>query len=330
MKIYHDADVDIDVLKGKTVAVMGYGSQGRAQALCFRDSGLNVVIGLRKDGRSWNKAKEDGFKVVDFAEAAKTADVIMMLLPDEVQPKVYKEFVEPNIREGCALEFAHGFAVTYKTIVPPKNIDVIMMAPKAPGDKERDVFVEGFGVPALVCVHQDYTGNAKKIALALAKGLGATRAGVFETTFDNETLTDLFGEQAVLCGGTTGLIKSGFKTLVEGGYPPEMAYFEVCHEAKLIVDLINEGGFEKMWHVVSNTAEYGGLTRRDLVITEESEKGMKKILDDIESGKFKADWTSEWANDLKDLKAMEEKEKDLQIEVTGREIRKLFEKKKKN
>ncbi|MGE4577292.1 MAG: ketol-acid reductoisomerase, partial [Candidatus Methanomethylophilaceae archaeon] len=223
MKIYHDADVDIDVLKGKTVAVMGYGSQGRAQALCFRDSGLNVVIGLRKDGRSWNKAKEDGFKVVDFAEAAKTADVIMMLLPDEVQPKVYKQFVEPNIREGCALEFAHGFAITYKTIVPPKNVDVIMMAPKAPGDKERDVFVEGFGVPALVCVHQDHTGNAKNIALALAKGLGSTRAGVFETTFDYETLTDLFGEQAVLCGGTTGLIKSGFKTLVDAGYPPEMA-----------------------------------------------------------------------------------------------------------
>lgn len=330
MKIYHDADVDIDVLKGKTVAVMGYGSQGRAQALCFRDSGLNVVIGLRKDGKSWNKAKEDGFKVVEFAEAAKTADVIMMLLPDEVQPKVYKQFVEPNIREGCALEFAHGFAIIYKTIVPPKNVDVIMMAPKAPGDKERDVFVEGFGVPALVCVHQDYTGNAKKIALALAKGLGSTRAGVFETTFEYETLTDLFGEQAVLCGGTTGLIKSGFKTLVDAGYPPEMAYFEVCHESKLIVDLINEGGFEKMWHVVSNTAEYGGLTKRDLVITKESENGMKKILDDIESGKFKDDWTAEWANDLKNLKAMEEKEKNLQIEITGREIRKLFEKKKKN
>jgi ketol-acid reductoisomerase len=330
MKIYHDSDVDINVLKGKTVAVLGFGSQGRAQALCFRDSGLDVVIGLRKGGKSWEKAKEDGFKVFEFGDAVKKADVVMMLLPDEVQPKVYKEFVEPNIKEGAALEFAHGFAITYKTIVPPKNVDVIMMAPKAPGDKERDVFLEGFGVPALVCVHQDYTGNAMKTALALAKGLGSTRAGVFETTFDNETLTDLFGEQAVLCGGTTALIKSGFQVLVDAGYPPEMAYFEVCHEAKLIVDLINEGGFEKMWHVVSNTAEYGGLVKRDLVITKESEEGMRKILKDIESGKFKDEWTAEWANDLKYLREIEEKEKDLQIEITGREIRKLFEKKKKN
>lgn len=327
MKIYHDSDVDINVLKGKTVAVMGYGSQGRAQALCFRDSGLDVVIGLRKNGKSWEKAKEDGFKVSEFADAVKGADVVMMLLPDEVQPKVYKEFVEPNLKEGAALEFAHGFAITYKTITPPKNIDVIMMAPKSPGDKERDVFLEGFGVPALVSVYQDFTGNAKNIALALAKGLGSTRAGVFETSFDDETFTDLFGEQAVLCGGATALINSGFKTLVNAGYPPEMAYFEVSHELKLIVDLINEGGFEKMWHVVSNTAEFGGLTKRDLVITKESEKGMKKILEDIESGKFRDEWTGEWAKDLKNLKEMEEKEKSLQIEVTGREIRKLFERK---
>ncbi len=330
MKIYHDADVDLNVLKGKKIAVMGYGSQGRAQALCFRDSGLDVTIGVRKGGKSWEKAKEDGFKVSEFADAVKGADVVMMLLPDEVQPKVYKEFVEPNIKKGAALEFAHGFAIIYKTIVPPKDVDVIMMAPKSPGDKERDIFVEGFGVPALVCVHQDYTGNAKKIALALAKGLGSTRAGVFETTFENETLTDLFGEQAVLCGGITALINAGFETLVKAGYPPEMAYFEVSHETKLIVDLINEGGFEKMWHVVSNTAEYGGLTTRDYVITDESKKGMKKILDDIESGAFKNKWTAEWANDLKNLKAMEEKEKKLEIEVVGREIRKLFERKNKN
>lgn len=327
MKIYHDSDVDINVLKGKTVAVLGYGSQGRAQALCFRDSGLEVVIGLRKGGNSWEKAKEDGFKVLEFGDAVKDADVIMMLLPDEIQPRVYEEFVEPNIKEGAALEFAHGFAIIYETIVPPENVDVIMMAPKAPGDKERDVFVEGFGVPALVCVHQDYTGNAMKIALALAKGLGSTRAGVFETTFENETLTDLFGEQAVLCGGTTALIKSGFDILVEAGYPPEMAYFEVCHEAKLIVDLINEGGFEKMWHVVSNTAEYGGLTKRDMVITKESEEGMKKILKDIESGKFRDEWVAEWDNDLKNLRAMEEKEKDLELEIVGKKIRTLFERK---
>lgn len=327
MKIYHDSDVDINVLKGKTVAVLGYGSQGRAQALCFRDSGLEIVIGLRKGGNSWEKAKEDGFKVLEFGEAVKGADVVMMLLPDEVQPRVYEEFVEPNIKEGAALEFAHGFAIIYETIVPPENVDVIMMAPKAPGDKERDVFVEGFGVPAIVCVHQDYTGNAMKIALALAKGLGSTRAGVFETTFENETLTDLFGEQAVLCGGTTALIKSGFDILVEAGYPPEMAYFEVCHEAKLIVDLINEGGFEKMWHVVSNTAEYGGLTKRDLVITKESEEGMRKILKDIESGKFRDEWVAEWDNDLKYLREMEEKEKDLELEIVGKKIRTLFERK---
>ncbi|MDD2533018.1 MAG: ketol-acid reductoisomerase, partial [Candidatus Methanomethylophilaceae archaeon] len=262
-------------------------------------------------------------------DAVKGADVVMMLLPDEVQPDIYKEMVKPNLKAGAALEFAHGFAITYELIVPPDNVDVIMMAPKAPGDMERLMFLEGFGVPALVCVHQDVTGNAKKIALALAKGLGSTRAGVFETTFDNETKTDLFGEQAVLCGGLTAMIKAGFDTLVDAGYPPEMAYFEVLHETKLIVDLINMGGFEHMWYVVSNTAEYGGLTRRDRVITEESKKGMKSILDDIESGKFKDEWRAEWKAGLKNLKKMEKDESDLQLEVVGRDIRKLFERKKK-
>ncbi|MDR3205885.1 MAG: ketol-acid reductoisomerase [Candidatus Methanoplasma sp.] len=327
MQIYHDSDVDINVLKGKKVSVLGYGAQGRAQALCFHDSGLDVTVGARKDGASWNKIKEDGLKVAEFSDAVKGADVVLMLLPDEIQPDVYKQHVEPNLKKGAALEFAHGFAITYKLIVPPKDVDVIMMAPKSPGDMERVVFLEGFGVPALVCVHQDATGNAKKIALALAKGLGATRAGVFETTFDNETKTDLFGEQAVLCGGITALIKSGFKTLVEGGYPPEMAYFEVLHEVKLITDLINKGGFELMWHVVSNTAEYGGLTRRDKVITSESEKGMKSILSDIESGKFKDDWRAEWKAGLVNLKKMESDEKQLQLEVVGRDIRQLFERK---
>ncbi|MDR1405178.1 MAG: ketol-acid reductoisomerase [Candidatus Methanoplasma sp.] len=327
MHIYHDSDVDINVLKGKKVSVLGYGAQGRAQALCLSDSGLDVTVGLRKNGKSWNKAKEDGLKVAEFADVVKGADVVMMLLPDEIQPDIYKQYVEPNLKKGAALEFAHGFAITYKLINPPKDVDVIMMAPKSPGDMEREVFLQGFGVPALVCVHQDATGNAKKIALALAKGLGATRAGVFETTFDNETKTDLFGEQAVLCGGLTALIKSGFKTLVDGGYPPEMAYFEVLHEVKLITDLINKGGFELMWYVVSNTAEYGGLTRRDKVITQESEKGMKSILGDIESGKFKDDWRAEWAAGLVNLKRMEEDEKKLQIETVGRDIRQLFERK---
>ncbi|MDD3127718.1 MAG: ketol-acid reductoisomerase [Candidatus Methanomethylophilaceae archaeon] len=329
MKIYHDADVDLGILSGKKIAVLGYGAQGRAQALCFHDSGLDVTVGARKNGKSWNRVKEDGLKVAEIPDAVKGADVVMMLLPDEVQPDIYKEMVKPNLKAGAALEFAHGFAITYELIVPPDNVDVIMMAPKAPGDMERLMFLEGFGVPALVCVHQDVTGNAKKIALALAKGLGSTRAGVFETTFDNETKTDLFGEQAVLCGGLTAMIKAGFDTLVDAGYPPEMAYFEVLHETKLIVDLINMGGFEHMWYVVSNTAEYGGLTRRDRVITEESKKGMKSILDDIESGKFKDEWRAEWKAGLKNLKKMEKDESDLQLEVVGRDIRKLFERKKK-
>ena len=328
MKIYHDNDADLKVFDGKKVAVLGYGSQGRAQALCFHDSGIDVTIGARKDGKSWNKAKEDGLKVVEFADAVKDADVVMMLLPDEVQPEIYKEFVEPNLKKGAALEFAHGFAITYKLITPPEDVDVIMMAPKSPGDMERLQFLEGFGVPALICIYQDVTGNAKDIALGLAKGLGSTRAGVFETTFDRETFTDLFGEQAVLCGGQTELIKRGFETLVEAGYPPEMAYFEVLHETKLITDLINVGGFEKMWYVVSNTAEYGGLTRRDRVITPESMAGMKSVLDDIETGKFKDEWRADWNNGLKDLKALEKKDSELQIEVVGKEIRALFERKK--
>jgi ketol-acid reductoisomerase len=328
MQIYHDADVDINVLKGKKISVLGYGAQGRAQALCFHDSGLDVTVGARKDGRSWNRVKEDGLKVAEIPDAVKDADVVLMLLPDEAQPDIYREQVAPNLKKGAALEFAHGFAITYKLIDPPKDVDVIMMAPKAPGDMERLVFLEGFGVPALVCVHQDATGNAKKIALALAKGLGATRAGVFETTFDNETKTDLFGEQAVLCGGLTAMIKAGFQTLVDGGYPPEMAYFEVLHETKLITDLINVGGFEKMWYVVSNTAEYGGLTRRDRVITDESKAGMRSILDDIESGKFKDEWRAEWKGGLKNLKKMEEDEKTLLLETTGKDIRALFERKK--
>ena len=257
MKLYHDHDADLKVLDGKKVAVLGYGAQGRAQALCFHDSGIDVTVGVRKDGKSWNKAKEDGLKVAEFADAVKGADVVMILLPDEIQPDIYRDYVAPNLKKGAALEFAHGFNITYKLITPPEDVDVIMMAPKSPGDKERDEFVAGFGVPALICIHQDYTGNAKNIALALAKGLGSTRAGVFETTFDNETYTDLFGEQAVLCGGMTALIKAGFETLTKAGYPPQMAYFEVLHETKLIDDLIYSGGFERMWHVVSNTAEYG-------------------------------------------------------------------------
>ena len=328
MDIYHDSDADLNVLKGKKIAVLGYGAQGRAQALCLHDSGLDITVGVRKNGASWNKVKEDGLKVAEIPDAVKGADVVMMLLPDEVQPDIYKEMVRPNMKKGAALEFAHGFAITFNLIDPPKDVDVIMMAPKSPGDIERIAYLEGFGVPALISVHRDVSGNAKNLALALAKGIGSTRAGVFETSFDFETKSDLFGEQAVLCGGVTALIKAGYETLREGGYPPEIAYFEVLHEVKLIVDLIQAGGFAKMWHVVSNTAEYGGLTRRDRVITEESKKGMRSILADIESGKFKDDWRAEWKNGLKNLKKMEADDLALELEVIGKDIRSLFERKK--
>ena len=328
MDIYHDSDADLNVLKGKKIAVLGYGAQGRAQALCLHDSGLDVTVGVRKNGPSWNKVKEDGLKAAEIPDAVKGADVVMMLLPDELQPDLYKEMVKPNMKKGAALEFAHGFAITFNLIDPPNDVDVIMMAPKSPGDIERIAYLEGFGVPALISVHRDVSGNAKKIALALAKGIGSTRAGVFETSFDFETKSDLFGEQAVLCGGVTALIKAGYETLREGGYPPEIAYFEVLHEVKLIVDLIQAGGFAKMWHVVSNTAEYGGLTRRDRVITKESKEGMRSILADIESGKFKDDWRAEWKNGLKNLKKMESEDLALELETVGKDIRALFERKK--
>jgi ketol-acid reductoisomerase len=327
MEIYHDSDVDMNILKGKKIAVLGYGAQGRAQALCLHDSGLDITVGARKTGASWNKVKEDGLKVAEIPDAVKNADVVMMLLPDEVQPDIYEEMVRPNMKKGAALEFAHGFSITYKLITPPEGIDVIMMAPKSPGDMERVAYLEGFGVPALISVHKDATGNAKKLALALAKGIGSTRAGVFETTFDFETKSDLFGEQAVLCGGITALIAAGFETLRKGGYPAEIAYFEVLHETKLIVDLIQAGGFTKMWDVVSNTAEFGGLTRRDRIITAESKKGMESVLNDIETGKFKDEWRAEWKNGLKDLKKMEKNDQTLELEVVGKDIRALFERK---
>lgn len=328
-KIYHDEDADLNVLKGKKVAVLGYGAQGRAQALSFRDSGFDVTIGVRENGPSWKKAKEDGgMTVTTMDKAVKDADVVLMLLPDETQPDIYKEFVEPNLKKGAALDFAHGFAITYKLIVPPKDVDVIMMAPKAPGDAERQQFVDGFGVPALIAVHQDATGNAKKIALALAKGLGCTRAGTFEVdNFDYETKSDLFGEQAVECGGLSKLIEEGFQTLVDQGFPPIVAYFECCHENKLIIDLVTQGGMAYMWNVCSNTAKYGGLTRRDKVINKDSVAGMKEIYREIDSGEFKTEWRQEWANGLKNLHAMMDDESKLQLEKTGAEVRALFQRK---
>ena len=324
-KIYHDADADLKVLKGKKVAVIGFGSQGKAQSMCMRDSGLDVVVGLRKGGKSWDDAKKNGMKVAPVADAVKGADVIMILIPDEVQGKVWKEEIAPNLKEGSAIDFAHGFAITFGVIKPPKNVDVIMMAPKSPGPMERQVYLEGFGVPALIAVQQDFTGNAKQIALCLAKGLGATKAGVIETTFKEEATSDLFGEQAVLCGGVTALIEAGFNTLVKRGYQPEIAYFECLHELKLIVDMIQKGGMMNMWTSVSNTAEYGGLSTRDKVINAESRKAMEGLLDDIIAGKFAKEWMRDADGGMKKLQSMEKKEADSNIEVVGKEIRSLFE-----
>ncbi len=327
-KIYHDSDADLKILSGKKIAVIGYGNQGRAQALCLHDSGLNVTVGARKDGDSWKEAKKDGLKVLEIPKAVKDADVVMILLPDEVQPKVYSEQIAPNLKEGAALEFAHGFAITFDLITPPKKTDVIMVAPKSPGRMVRRTYEEGFGVPSLIAVEKDSSKKAKKIALALAKGIGSTKAGVLETHVPARKRHQiLFGEQAVLCGGVTALIEAGFETLVKKGYRPEIAYFEVLHELKLIVDLIQAGGMMHMWDSVSNTAEYGGLTRRDKVINAQSKKAMEKILDDINSGKFAAEWVKEWGVDLKNMKALEKEESQKQVEKVGKEIRALFERK---
>jgi ketol-acid reductoisomerase len=328
VKIYHDADADLRMLKGKKIAVVGYGSQGRAQALSLKDSGMDVVVGLRKDGKSWDATKKDGVAVADIPKAVKGADVVMILLPDEVQEGVYKDQIAPNLKEGAALYFSHGFAITYGTVKPPKNVDVIMVAPKSPGKREREMYLEGFGVPALFAVERDYTGKARDIVLAIAKGIGCTRAGVIETNFHDEVTSDLFGEQAVLCGGVTALILAGFETLVKRGYQPELAYFECLHELKLIVDLIQAGGLGHMWKNVSNTAEFGGLTQRDNIITEDTKKAMNKMLDKILSGEFSKEWMADWKSGLKRMRELEKQESERQIEVVGGDIRALFEMKK--
>ncbi|KAF5029807.1 MAG: ketol-acid reductoisomerase [Methanobacterium formicicum] len=323
MKIYYEKDVNIDVLKDKTIAVIGYGSQGSAQAQNMAESGLNVVVGLRKGGNSWQTALDDGMKVLTMEEAAEVADVIHILIPDEIQAQVYEKSIKPGLKEGNTLSFSHGYNIHYQYIIPPENVNVTMIAPKGPGSTVRGQYLDGFGVPGLVAVHQDYTGNAHQVALAMGQGSGLTRAGVLETTFKEETETDLFGEQAVLCGGVTELIKAGFQTLVEAGYQPEVAYFETCHEVKLIVDLIYKKGFAGMWHDVSNTAEFGGLTRRERVITEESRKEMKEILKEIQNGKFAKEWGLENQAGNPQLKRMRAIEDDLEIEKQGKKLRKL-------
>jgi len=280
-KIFYNKDADIKVLKGKRVAVVGYGIQGRAQSLNLRDSGVDVVLGLNLKDETWKRAKADKMKIMTIPEAVKSADIVMMLIPDEVQKGVYDKDVAPYLRKGMVLDFAHGFNILFERIVPPKNIDVIMVAPKGPGALVRETFVAGIGVPALIAVYQDYTGNAKKTALAIAKGLMATSRGVIETTFKEETETDLFGEQVDLCGGASALIRTSFDVLVEAGYQPEIAYFEVLHELKLIIDLVQKGGIEGMWDGVSNTAEYGGRTRGGMIVDARTKETMRGILKDI-------------------------------------------------
>lgn len=295
-KMYYEADADLGLLQGKTIAVLGYGSQGHAHALNLKDSGLNVIVAQREGGDNYKKAVEDGWKPVSIAEAVKQADWVHILLPDEVQGKIWETEIKPNIKKGAVLSFAHGFNIRFKQIVPTEDLDVIMIAPKGPGHLVRRQYEEGKGVPCLIAVEQNASGKAKDLALAYAKGIGGTRGGVLETTFAEETETDLFGEQAVLCGGLVELINSGFETLVAAGYQPEIAYFECLHEVKLIVDLIFEGGFSKMNYSISDTAEYGEYVTGKRIITDETRKEMKNVLADIQSGKFANDWLAENKN----------------------------------
>lgn len=321
--LYYEKDAELSVLKGKTIAIIGYGSQGHAHAQNLRDSGLNVVIGLR-EGKSFNKAKEDGFEVLSVAEATKRADVVQILMPDETQASVYNSEIAPNLKSGATLLFAHGFNVHFGQIVPPADIDVLLIAPKSPGHMVRRTYEEGFGVPGLIAIHQDATGKAKEIGLAYAKGIGCTRAGVIETSFREETETDLFGEQAVLCGGVSELIKAGFETLTEAGYAPEMAYFECLHELKLIVDLIYEGGLATMRDSISNTAEYGDYVTGPRIVTEETKKAMKAVLTDIQQGKFARDFILENQSNRAFLTATRRNEANHPIEVVGKELRGLM------
>ena len=326
VKLLHDHDADIAVLNGKTVAVIGYGSQGSAQAQCMRDSGVKVIIGSIKDA-SYTKAVEDGFTVMSIADAAKQADVIHILLPDEFHGPVYANDIKPYMTAGKALCCSHGFNIVFKQIVPPADVDVIMVAPKSPATEERKAFLAGFGVPGLVSVKQNASGKALDIALAMAKSMGFTKAGCLECTFEQETYEDLFGEQNVLCGGCVDLMKAGFEVLVEAGYPPEMAYFECVHELKLIVDLIFEGGIQKMNAVISNTAEWGEYYNGPKIITPDVKERMKESLRLIESGEFARVWLEESKKGAPNLLAKRKALGEHQIEITGKRIRELFERK---
>jgi ketol-acid reductoisomerase len=322
--MYYDQDANLDLLAGKTVAIIGYGSQGHAHALNLKDSGVNVVVGLYSGSKSVKKAKEAGLKVLSVAEAAKTADWIMILLPDEVQKTIYQAEIEPHLSEGKVLFFAHGFNINFAQIIPPPTVDVVMVAPKGPGHLVRRTYEQGQGVPALFAVFQDASGQARDRALAYAKGIGGTRAGVLETTFREETETDLFGEQVVLCGGLTALIKAGFDTLVEAGYQPELAYFECLHEVKLIVDLIVEGGLARMRDSISNTAEYGDLTRGPRIVTDETRAEMRKILREIQTGQFAREFVLENQAGKPGFTAMRRRESEELIEEVGKDLRAMF------
>ncbi|MBN1523635.1 MAG: ketol-acid reductoisomerase [Spirochaetales bacterium] len=333
VNILHDNDADIAILNGKTIAIIGYGSQGSAQALCLRDSGINVIIGETevlgdKKNPSWENAKEAGFEVMTIEQAAEKADIIHMLLPDEHHGHIYKDSIEKHMKAGKSLSCSHGFNIVFKQIVPPADVDVIMVAPKSPATEERKAYLEGFGVPGLVAVYQDGSGKAKETALAMAKAMRFTRAGVLECTFEQETYEDLFGEQNVLCGGLVELIKTGFEVLTEAGYPEEMAYFEVLHEMKLIVDLVFEGGIQKMNSVISNTAEWGEYVVGPKIIDADTKKRMAQALKDVESGKFAKEWMEEARNGCPNLLAKRKALGEHPIEIAGKRIRGLFEQKK--
>ena len=322
--MYYDKDADLSVLEGRKVAIIGYGSQGHAHALNLRDSGIDVRVGTYEGSPSGERARADGLEARSVAEATTEADLVMILLPDTKQRAIFEESVRPNLRAGSALFFAHGFNIHFKNIVPPSEVDVAMVAPKGPGHLVRRTYEEGIGTPALVAVHQDATGKAHDIALAYAKGIGATRAGLIETTFQEETETDLFGEQAVLCGGTSELIKAGFETLVRAGYQPEVAYFECLHELKLIVDLLYEGGFEYMRYSISDTAEYGDYTRGKRVIGDGARAEMQRILEEIRSGEFAKEWIAESEGGAQSFLEERERQRDHQIEEVGRELRSMM------
>lgn len=323
--MYYDSDCNIGLLKGKTVAVIGYGSQGHAHAQNLKDSGVNVIVGLAPNSAKREQVVKDGLKVYDTAEAAKIADIIMILTPDQTQADVYEQSIQAGLQEDNILMFAHGFNITFNQIVPPKYVDVIMVAPKGPGHTVRSQYKEGRGVPSLIAVHQDASGKAKEFALAYAAGIGAGRAGILETNFREETETDLFGEQAVLCGGVTELMKAGFETLVNAGYQPEIAYFECIHEMKLIVDLINQGGYADMRYSISDTAEYGDYITGKRIITDETRKEMKKILEEIQDGKFASDWIMEnKSGGRANFLAMRKRQSEHQLEKVGSELRKMM------